>query len=175
MATTQQKLLKLAPTMVVLGLSGYAVWSNQDSTHAVTPAQLRPPMPSVPEHNPFVLKEHAAPPAPVTHSAPKVDLTATVHSWTLNATYISGGKATAIINGHVYGIGDAVAKAAGNKDLVITAILTDRVRMAQGNLSVELPFSDHSPAPEHTVAKGDHHNPEASGEQVAKKKDKSPQ
>jgi hypothetical protein len=184
MATTQQKLLKLAPTLVVLGLSGYSVWSNQDSTRAndksetlptVTPAQLKPPIPSVPEHNPFVLKDHAAPRAPITHSAPKVDLIATVHSMTLNATYISNGKTTAIINGHVYGVGDAVAKAAGNKDLVITAILADRVRLAQGDLSVELSFSDHSPVPEHQVGKGDHHNSEPSAEQVTKKRDKNQQ
>jgi hypothetical protein len=184
MATTQQKLMKLAPTMVVLGLSGYGVWSNQDSSRAgdkaetlptVTPTQLRPPMPPSPEHNPFVLKGHAAPPVVVSHSAPKVDLIAMVHSMTLNATYISDGKATAIISGHVYGLGDAVARAAGNKDLVITKILADRVQLTQGDLNVELAFSDHSPAPEHMVSKGDHHNSDSSAEQYVKKRDKSPQ
>jgi len=164
MATNKAKLMKAAPILVVLGLATYAVWSNRNSgwtnnkpetLPSISPALLRPSLPPAPEHNPFVLKQQPVVARPSPPSEIQVDLSASVRSMTLNATCLSGGTGEAMINGHLYAVGDAVAQAAGSKDLILAEVFEDRVRLAQGDRSVDLAFPERSSTHARTPTKTD--------------------
>src|ERR1051326_2758281 len=133
MNTTQAKLMKMAPTAVVLAIAGYGVWANQDETKSaekgealptVTAAQLTPTVPAPIARDPFTLKADNRVVKPKTepkHSQPvkpegptPAELAALVHGLTLNGTYVSDGKGMAIINGNVYAVGEKLQGNAHN-------------------------------------------------------------
>jgi hypothetical protein len=114
----------MAPLMAVLVLAGYCCWSESDEPivipgkeHAakieMTRALLSPVSTPAPVRNPFpsAMTEKKAPTAvqPVKESLMKKNLAQNTSHLVLRATFISGDRRLAMINGKFYGEGDIVA------------------------------------------------------------------
>ena len=163
---------KSAPVLVVLTLAGYCCWSALDGTSAgsadkrnevptIAPALLKPALPAAPERDPFGMKSAAlvatkegtklvAPgstdktPLEKPASPPPVDLAALLRGLTLSATCVSDGGGTAIINGKLYGAGEALRGAGGAQTLLVEEIHHDRVVLRHEEQTMELVFANRS-------------------------------